>query len=282
MKPFNKFLSDALFASLLFLPAMASAQDWPQWNGPARTGQIEGQGWIDSIPAKGLQAIWRAPVAGGYSGPAVANQRVYVSDFSRLSGTSTNNPGARDKLTGSERIQCLDEKTGKLLWQYSYDVSYALSYAAGPRVTPTVDGGKVYLLGAEGDLVCLNAVNGSLVWKRQLKEDYKTESPIWGYSSSPLIFGQQLICLAGGAGSTVVSFDKATGKEIWRAITASEIGYCPPTLVRAAGVDQLLIWDADKLNSLDPNTGKVYWTEPLQPKYGMSIAAPVLSATSCT
>jgi glucose dehydrogenase len=91
--------------------------------------------------------------------------------------------------------------------------------------------------------------------------------------------GDLLICLVGGPGSVAVAFDKATGVERWRALTASESGYCPPTIIEASGRRQLVIWDADNLNSLDPSTGKVLWSRPLKPMYGMSIMAPQVSDT---
>lgn len=253
------------------------ADDWAQWNGPKRTGEYTEQGTIEEIPKNGLKLLWKAPVALGYSGPAVAKGKVFVTDYVKKTGEITNNPGGRDQLTGDERILCFDEKTGKELWQYKYAREYKLSYPAGPRTTPIIDGERVYSLGAEGDLVCLNTSNGAEVWKRALKEEYKTESPIWGYSGNLLIDGDQLITLAGGKGSVVVSLDKSTGKEKWRALTASETGYAPPTIIEHGGKRQLLIWDADNLNSLNPTDGSIYWIQPLKPSYGMSIMAPVLS-----
>jgi outer membrane protein assembly factor BamB len=266
----------ALGASMFFSHLVA-AEDWPQWNGPTRNGDYQETGIISEIPKSGLKQLWRAPVSGAYSGPAVADGRVFVTDYVRESGDVTNNPGGRDSLTGKERVLCLDAKSGKQIWEHSYDRPYKLSYPAGPRVTPQVDQGRVYALGAEGDLLCLNAQNGKIIWQRQLAEEYKTEAPIWGYAAAPLIIGDQLITLAGGEGSVVVSLDKATGKEKWRALTASEIGYAPPTIIEHAGVTQLLVWDADNLNSLNPANGQVYWSEPLKPQYGMSIMAPVKS-----
>jgi outer membrane protein assembly factor BamB len=251
--------------------------DWKQWNGPKRTGEYNEPGIIQSIPAAGLTKLWSAPIAGGYSGPSVANGRVYVTDYVKKSGESTNNPGGRDKLTGTERIACFDARSGKNLWIHSYDRPYDLSYAAGPRVTPTIDGESVYALGAEGDLICLNATTGSVLWQRQLKEEYKTESPLWGFAAAPLILGDQLITLAGGEGSLVVSLDKKTGKEIWRSLSGKDIGYCPPSLIRAAGTDQLLIWEPKALHGLSPRDGKILWSTPLEPKYEMSITPPVIS-----
>ncbi len=85
-----------------------------------------------------------------------------------------------------------------------------------------------------------------------------------------------MICVVGGEGSVAVAFDREDGTERWRALTASEQGYCPPTLIQSAGIEQLLIWDADNLNSLEPATGRQLWSEPLKPMYGMSIMVPQL------
>ncbi len=263
--------------ALIILSQAAFSDDWPQWNGPARNGDYQESGVISEIPKTGLKLLWRAPVSGAYSGPAVAKGRVFITDYVRESGEVSNNPGGRDSLTGKERVLCFDAQSGKQLWEYAYDRPYKLSYPIGPRVTPLVDGDRVYALGAEGDLLCLNAQMGDVIWKRQLAEEYKTEAPIWGYSAVPLIIGDQLITLAGGKGSVVVALDKATGKEKWRALTAEEIGYAPPTLIEHAGTKQLLVWDSDNLNSLNPANGQVYWSEPLKPQYGMSIMAPVKS-----
>lgn len=86
----------------------------------------------------------------------------------------------------------------------------------------------VYFLGAEGDFACLSADKGAVIWKTQVKERFKTESPMWGYAAAPLVIGDQIVLLAGGDGSLVVSLDKKTGKEKWRALSGKEIGYCRP------------------------------------------------------
>lgn len=177
-------------------------------------------------------------------------------------------------MKGKERIHCLDAATGKEIWKHEYDCPYAISYPAGPRATPTVADGKVYVLGAEGHLHCLAAETSKVVWSKELKKDYKCESPIWGFCAHPLVDGNKLICVVGGEGSTAVAFDKDTGKELWRAIEARHPGYCPPTIIEAANTRQLLIWDANKLNSLNPETGKKLWSFDLAPQYDMAIAAP--------
>jgi outer membrane protein assembly factor BamB len=195
-------------------------------------------------------------------------------DFQQQSGKSTLDFNARDRLQGKERVLCFDGRTGKSLWTHAYDCEYHISYATGPRCTPTVSDGKVYALGAEGDLWCLDAASGKVVWSHDLNRDYQAETPLWGFCGHPLVEGNKLICLVGGPGSTAVAFDKKTGRELWRSLTARESGYCAPSVLEAGGRRQLIIWHAESLNGLDPETGKPYWSVPLVPNYGMSIAAP--------
>ena len=277
-------LAFAFVVAVLALCAVAPipavrGDDWPQWMGPQRDGVWRESGIVQAIPAVGLPVKWRVPVKGGYSGPAVADGRVYLADYDHGDGAVANSPNDRTQLTGRERLLCLDAATGTLLWKHEYDCPYAISYASGPRCTPTVADGKVYMLGAEGNLLCLDAKTGAVVWSKDFKTDYAAPTPIWGFCGHPLVDGNRLVCLVGGAGSVAVAFDKETGKELWRAVSASEQGYCPPTLIETAGVRQLMIWDADKLNSLDPATGKLFWSEPLKPAYGMSIMAPQVADT---
>ncbi len=242
-----------------------------------RDGRLPKEFISKPIPKSGLELKWKQPVGYGYSGPSIANGRVFITDYQLESGKITNNPGSRDRLTGKERIVCLDAKTGTSLWTYAYERKYSLSYPGGPRAAPVVVDGTVIALGAEGDLLCLSAESGELNWKRQLAEEYKTEKPMWGYASVPLAIGDQLICLAGGQGSLVVSLDRKTGKEIWRALSSDEIGYCPPSVISHGGVSQLLIWSPEKISSLNPINGQIYWEQPFKPDYSMSVAPPILS-----
>ena len=257
----------------------ARADDWPQWLGPRRDSIWREPGLATAIPAAGLPVKWRVPVAGGYSGPAVADGRVYVMDYVAREGELVNGPNDRTLRAGTERLLCLDAATGRLLWKHEYDCPYSISYASGPRCTPTVADGRVYALGAEGNLACLDAATGRLLWSKDFKTDYAAPTPIWGFCGHPLVEGDLLVCLVGGPGSVAMAFDRVTGAERWKALTASESGYCPPTMIESAGARQLVIWDADNLNALDPATGRVLWSQPLKPMYGMSIMAPQVADT---
>ncbi|MEI6070580.1 MAG: PQQ-binding-like beta-propeller repeat protein [Verrucomicrobiae bacterium] len=266
-----------LTALLMSFAAGLRADDWPQWLGPERDSVWRETDIVSSFPASGPPVVWRAQIGSGYSGPAVAQRRVYVLDR-RITKTADNSATQTTQGSNSstERIICLNAEDGKLLWQHEYDCPYALSYPSGPRTTPLVSEGKVFSLGAEGNLFCLDAVTGSVVWSRDFKEDFKIKAPVWGFAGNPLLDGNKLICLAGGSDSTVVALDKNTGREIWRALSAKEPGYCSPVIVEAGGVRQLIIWHPESVNSLDPETGKVYWSlkssEPI--RSGMTIAVP--------
>jgi len=265
--------ASVLVGCILFADA-GLAEDWPQWLGPNRDSVWREKGIVKEFPEQGLPVRWRVAVGGGYSGPAVADGRVFVLDYVRSAGKALDSTDVRSQLEGTERVLCLNVGDGSLLWKHEYECPYHIAYPSGPRATPTVDGRRVYSLGAEGDLFCLDVADGRVVWSKQLCKEYQTESPLWGFCGHPLVDGRKLICLVGGTDSVVVAFDKTNGKELWRSLSATDPGYCPPTLVTVGGRRQLVIWDPEAINGLDPDTGAVYWSVPLKPDYGMSITTP--------
>src|SRR5205823_10953660 len=204
-----------------------------------------------------------------YAGPAVAGGKVYVTDYVTAADVKIPNFD-RKEFSGTERVLCLDQKTGQEKWKHEYPVKYAISYPAGPRCTPTVHDGKVYTLGSEGNLFCLDADKGDVLWSKEFKKDYQAKTPMWGFCGHPLVEGKKLICVVGGPNALVVAFDKDSGKELWKKLSADEPGYAPPTIIEAGGKRQLLIWDPKYLHSLDPEKGDEYWVVDLAPNYAMS------------
>ena len=171
--PLNRIRPTNLRGWIVLAAALAclsvNADDWPQWLGPQRDGVWRETGLVETFPTDGPRIRWRTAIGSGYSGPAVANGRVYVHDRKLPTGASNpENPFDRGGIPGTERVLCLDEQDGRILWTHEYDCVYTVSYAAGPRVTPLVHEGKVYTLGAEGNLRCLNAATGEKVWAREL------------------------------------------------------------------------------------------------------------------
>ena len=272
-----KLLPRATALVLLLTSATLQADDWPRWLGAQGDSHWNETGLLAKFPAAGPVVKWRVPVRWGYSGPAVAAGKVFIMDYDITEGTPDANPGGRTKIQGKERVRCFDSATGKELWTHAYDAPYELSFPAGPRCTPTVDGDLVYALGAEGLLTCLSTADGKLLWEMDLKKTYQVNSPIWGFASHPLVVGDLVMLKPGGEGTTVVALDKKTGKEVWRALTSKEPGYAPAVLINHGGKEQVIICHGEALNSLDPLTGKVYWTVPFSPSYGMAIMAPRLA-----
>jgi len=231
--------------------------------GPGRDDVWRESAILQTFPASGPAVLWHSRIEGGYSGPAVVGNRLYVLDRPATSQTNATelNPGPII-ASKSERVLCLDAATGTKVWEHTYPRAYEIGYPGGPRTTATVAEGRVYTLGAMGDLLCLRADNGQVVWSRNFPSEYHAKPPVWGWAAHPLLDGDRLICLVGGTNTAVVAFSKDTGKELWRALNAVEIGYAPPVIYTVHGQRQLIIWHPDAVNGLDPVTGKVLWSQP--------------------
>lgn len=261
----------------LALALTLSAADWPQFMGAKQDAVWTEAGIVKTFPEGGPKVLWRVPVGGGYAGPAVAGGKVFVADKVLKPGAADpKDPFSGNKAAtpASERVLCLDAKTGKEVWKHEYDVAYKIQYPAGPRCTPLVHEGKVYALGAMGDLFKLDAATGQVLWAKNFPKNCGATVPVWGFAGHPLVYKNLLICLVGGKDGVVQAFDRETGKEVWAALTASEPGYNTPTLIEAGGVTQLVVWTPKELAGLNPDTGKVYWSVPLEPSYAMSIMVP--------
>ena len=271
-----KMSAIAILFSVL-LVASLDAEDWPQWRGADRLAIWTENGIIDRFPDDGLKVTWRVPVKDGYSGPVVADGRVFVTDFEFLPETRV--------ADGTERILALDEESGDVLWTHGWDTTYRNimgSYQTGPRASPTVDGDRVYVFGAAGVMLCLSTATGEVVWQRDAVAEYDTTVPVFGISSSPLVDGDRVIYLVGGEpDAPVVAFDTRTGEEVWRAINVgSEVGYAQPIIIQAGGVRQLIIYHPLAVSSLNPETGEVYWEQPYEVFGGLTISTPVYDGNS--
>jgi outer membrane protein assembly factor BamB len=246
--------------------SVAHADDWPQWGGPQRDLVWRETGIVKTLPTTGLlPRVWSVPIGEGYSGPAVADGRVYITDYMRK----------KNRRNNTERVLCLDAESGRRLWKHEYKAVYTVKYPNGPRSTPVVDGDRVYTIGAIGDLFCFNAETGKILWKKNFVKDFGARLAIWGTVASPLVDGNQLITLVGGKrNSLVVSFDKMTGKELWRSLDSPAVGYAPPLIFTFGNTRQLIIWHPLAISSLNPANGKVIWEVPFQVNNSLTIATP--------
>jgi outer membrane protein assembly factor BamB len=228
------------------------AEDWPQWRGPNRDGVWKVDGVRTELPDGQLPLTWSKEIGPGYSGPTVANGMVYVMD--------------RQAEKETERVHCLDSKTGDSVWTFEYSSPYTVSYNAGPRASVTIDEGKAYAVGAMGRFHCFDARQGTVIWERDLNVDYRIQMPIWGIAASPLIYHDLVIQQVSGAnGACVVAFNKTDGKEVWKALN-DRAGYSSPIIIQQAGQDVLVCWTGDTLSGLNPKTGKVHWSHAMPPK----------------
>lgn len=241
--------------------------DWPQWRGPQRDGIWREAGVVDAIPKSGLPVKWRARILNGWSGPAVAMGRVFITDHDYKSQPEV------------ERVLCFDATTGQLLWTHAYACPYGnMEYGNGPRATPVVHEGLVYTIGTMGHLVCLDVETGALVWSKDPERDLKIEMPRYGVSASPLIEGDLIIISAGAKpNGTATAFDRKTGAERWRALS-DRPAYSAPIVLEMAGQRQIILWTGDNVNSLDPATGKLLWQVPFKAAFdpAQATATPVV------
>ena len=254
--------------ALVATSVMLHAEDWPEFRGKGRMGVWNETGILEQFPADGLQVRWRVPIKPGYSSPSVADGRIFLTDRTIIDGND-----------GTERAFALEEATGRLLWEVEWEADYrGILWPNGPRATPTVDGDRVYVLGATGVLHCLYVETGAIHWKRDYIEEFGADVTAFGIASPPLVVGSRLIALVGGEDALVVAFDKVTGKELWRSIEAlSDPGMGHPLLIEAGGVQQVIIWGPTALYSVNPETGDVYWQEPFRAMPPMSIPVPVFT-----
>ncbi|RKU29805.1 dehydrogenase [Candidatus Poribacteria bacterium] len=249
---------------LITLPIVTcSAEGWPQWRGENRDGIWNETGLLAEFDGNQIPHRWSVPIGSGYSGPTVANGRVYVTD----------------KLTKPkhiERVLCFDWETGDEIWSYSYDCIYRIDYAAGPRANVTVQDGLVYALGAMGHLHCFDAANGDLKWKKDLNSEYNIHMPIWGIACAPIVIDEMVIVQIGGKpDACIVAFDSKSGEEKWRALE-DNASYSAPILISQAGQQVLICWTGHNLAALDPNTGKVHWKYHIPPtNWEIGIATPI-------
>jgi outer membrane protein assembly factor BamB len=267
-------MSRILLVCVLFLAVPAIGDDWPQWMGPQRDSVWREKGIVEGAPKDGLKTQWRIPVGQGYSTPSVVNGVVYLTEFVPNEEKTTENPGLKVGVHGTERVRALDAKTGTVLWTHEYPEHYTISYPKGPRVQPTVVNGQLFTIGAQGRFSALDAATGKVIWEKKLTETFQSEPPLWGYASPPLVDGDLVYANVGNKSGAAVAFHRATGEIAWQALPAKEPGYGPPTLIEHKGKKELLIFHAEGLNSVDPLTGKLNWSVPLVPDHGMAITAP--------
>ncbi len=246
----------ALLASLL----SATADDWPRWRGVNFDGISKENNWLKAWPESGPKQLWKADLGVGWSSVSVANGRLYTM-------------GNTEEV---DSVFCFDAVTGQLAWQHQYDCSSKDPNGyPGPRVTPTVDGDRVYSLSRHGHLFCLDAATGKVIWSKELPKDYGAKVPTWGFSGSPLIEGAWVIVEAGAKGASIIAFDKKTGAEAWKA-GDDGVGYSSVIPFDQAGQRCLAVFSGAGIVGRSAKDGKELWRHPWKTSYDVNAATPIV------
>lgn len=230
---------------LLAVTAAGPSADWPQWRGPDRTGVSAETGLLKEWPKGGPKLLWKITgLGGGFSTPSVSNGRIY--------GMGTRQ--------GQEHVFALDEKDGKQLWT-SHVGPIARAGSAGPRATPTVEGDRLWTLGSDGDLVCMETASGNIVWRKHLAKDFGGQRGGWAYAESPLIDGDVLVCTPGGAKVTMVALDKKTGEPLWKSAIpgGDRAGYASVIIADVGGIKQYVQFLHGGVVSVEAKSGRFLW-----------------------
>ena len=238
---------------------MQALEDWPQWRGPHRDGLSAEKNLLKSWPQGGPPLAWKAGGAGeGYSSFAVAGGRIFTL-------------GARGDR---EYVVALDAATGKRLWEVDHGRRFTNDRGDGPRSTPTVDGGRLYVFGASGDLTSLDPASGKIGWTVNVIREFGGQNLRWGFSESPLVSGDRIIVSPGGSGSGIVAVNKANGKLLWKT-EGDTAGYSSAVLHEVGGVRQAIVFTGQRALGLDIANGRVLWSYDRVANRVANIATPI-------
>ena len=233
---------------------------WPSFRGPARDGHYRGAIRTDWA-AGGLTPMWKQPLGGGYASFVTANGRAFTIE-----------------QRGSQEVAAAyDIATGRELWTSRWDAAFReMMGGDGPRATPTWDAGRVYALGATGELRALDEASGRLLWRVNILQDNGASNLQWGMAAAPLIVDNTVVVVPGGSGGrSVVAYDKATGTRVWSALD-DVAAYSSPMLVTIDGVRQILVFTASRLAGLTPDGASVLWEYPWKTSYDVNASQPLL------
>lgn len=239
-----------------WLLASAAAEDWGRWRGPSFDGVSKETQWSDQWPTGGPTIKWQVNVGVGFSSMAVANGRLFTI-------------GNRDNV---DSVVCLDAASGRVEWQHNYESPLDdRFFEGGPTSTPTVEGDRVYTLGRHGDLFCLGARDGKVIWSKNIAKETEANVPGWGFAGSPVVHQRLLLLSVGEAGTAV---DKLTGEVVWT--SAGEAGYMTPHPINIDNHWYALIASGRAVHCVDIETGELAWRHRWLTTYGCNAADPIV------
>jgi outer membrane protein assembly factor BamB len=251
-------------ASVTASPEAAAAAPmrnyWTNFRGPKRDGNYDETPVSTSWPASGLPVIWKQPVGVGHGSFAVADGKAYTIEQRR----------------SQEVAAAYDLGNGREIWTQKWNAEYTDSTGDGPRATPTWDSGRIYALGATGELRCLDANSGAVIWGKNILSDNQASNLPWAMAASPLVVDDKVIVLPGGtAGKSVVAYNKMTGAPVWKVLNDTQ-AYVSPMLVELAGRRQIVVVSASRVVGLVPESGALLWSYAWDTDNGINVSQPIM------
>lgn len=242
----------------------AVTHDWAAFLGPSHNAVSTETGLSRTLPPP---VVWEFGKGTGYASPAIVGDHLVFLH----------------RLANEEVVECLHSETGGRRWQFRYPTVFEdrYGYNNGPRSSPVIDEGRVFTTGAEGKLHCLDLASGKVVWKRDFASEYRVRQDFFGTGSSPLVAGRLLIANVGAPGGpSVVGFDKATGREVWRAGKEWGPSYASPVPAIIRGKPRVFVFAGGEsdppsggLMSIDPESGRVDFAFPWRSRTRESVNA---------
>jgi outer membrane protein assembly factor BamB len=257
-------------SELLAAEKKTAGGDWPQWRGPERNGLSTETGLNTDWEARPPKLLWTAEGLGeGYASVAVSGGRIYTTG----------------NLETGQGVVAIDVKSGEKVWSQPFTESVPQHSYTGSRCTPTVDGDMLYVVSSEGTIACLNSKDGTIVWRRHFKDDWKGRMMSgWGFSESPLVDGDRLICTPGGDDAMIVALNKKTGEEIWRSAVPNiggkgndGAGYGSIVISEAAGVKQYVQMIGRGVIAVRADNGMFLWGYNPVANGTANIPTPIIS-----
>lgn len=241
-------------------PLRSAPEDWHQWRGPNRDGISQETGLLKQWPSGGPTRVWRATGAGiGFSSMSFSDGRLFTM-------------GGRGD---TEYVMAFDVATGKQVWETAHGQFYSNYQGDGPRGTPTIDGDRLYALGASGDLSCLDIRTGRIIWTVNLLDRFDTSNIPWGLSESPLVLPDRVLVNAGGRNASIVAFNKMDGSVLW-ASQSDIAGYASAVLQRVGPLTTAVFFTAERALGVDVRDGRLLWSYGDVANGTANIATPVV------
>jgi len=238
-----KIILGVVLLGHLIRPEAREQADWPQWRGPNRDGISKETGLLKEWPSQGPPLVWKTNGTGqGYSSMAISEGRLFTM-------------GIRGN---SEFVIAFDVATGRPLWVRPHGTPFRNDRGDGPRGTPTVDGDRLYTLGANGDLSCLEVNTGHIVWSLNVLQKFSASNIHWGLSESPLVLGDRVLVNPGGPDASIVALNKKDGSLIWKS-QSDKAGYSSAMPLQVGDIPQAVFFTGSRALGLDVRDGRLLW-----------------------